>query len=133
MLAGGYNMCSTNSTSDTLGNIYDPGGPYGNYSNNQNCRFLINPGCNAGITLSFSSFNLENTYDFLYVFDGDTVSAPLLMVATGNTLPASVTAYSGKMLLVFTSDPSITYSGFAAFWTTVRIHSKPLANFNILS
>jgi PKD repeat protein len=133
LLAGGYNMCSTNSTSDTIGNIFDSGGPNGNYSNNQNCQFLIIPGCNAGITITFSSFNLENTYDFLFIYDGNNTASKLLLSATGNTIPSSVTAYSDTMLIVFYSDASVTYTGFSASWTTTLLHNKPFAFFTFPS
>ena len=132
-LAGGYNMCSSLSATDTNGSIYDAGGPTGNYSNNQNCQFLINPGCNVGITLTFSNFNLESNYDFLYVYDGSSTSSRLLLTATGNNIPSSVTANSGTMLLVFISDLSISYSGFSAYWTTQKVYTKPIANFNFPS
>jgi PKD repeat protein len=130
LLAGGYNMCTTNSATDSIGYIFDSGGPNGNYGNNQNCQFLIIPGCNAGITITFSAFNLENSYDFLYVYDGNTPSGKLLLRATGSSIPASVTAFSDTMLLVFYSDPSVTYSGFSASWSTNMLHSKPVSFFN---
>ena len=122
-------MCTNVTATDTIGNIYDAGGPTANYSNNQICQFLINPGCNSGITISFSNFALESGFDFLYVYDGNSASGKLLLTATGSSIPSSVTAKSGTMFLVFTSDISVTMAGFSAAWTTLNIHIKPLPNF----
>jgi Zn-dependent metalloprotease len=127
-----FNMCTTTSTTSTSGILYDSGGPSGNYQNSENCSFLIDPGCASSITLSFVSFNVESGWDYFRVYNGTNSSGTLLLSATGTTLPGSVTATSGKMYITFTTDGSVTYSGFQATWTSVVPPSNPpVADFSI--
>lgn len=114
------NICSSTLSSANTGTIYDSGGLTGRYRNYENCGFLIQPaGSAASITLTFSQFEVENNYDFLYVYEGTNASAPLIGTFTGtSTLPGSVTATSGRMYLRFVSDYSIRRQGFTASWTS---------------
>lgn len=65
--------------SDKSGIITD--GP-GNYSIDVKCSWLIDASDtpNATIRLHFNSFATECGWDHLYIFDGDSVHAPLLGV-----------------------------------------------------
>lgn len=128
-----YNLCAgTNSTSATSGTIYDSGGPSGVYQNGENCQFLINTGCTGTITLTFSQFQLESCCDYLYVYNGANASAPLLGTYNGTTLPPTLSATSGAMFLRWTTDGSVTYSGFAASWSAVVSGTvPPVANFSV--
>jgi Zn-dependent metalloprotease len=126
-----YNMCSSNVTTSSGGILYDSGGPTGSYQNSENCSFLINPACGISVTLSFSSFQLESGCDYLTIYDGTSSSGTLLLRASGNTIPSAVTASSGNMYIVFTSDGSVTYSGFQASWTSLLIPNPPHADFGI--
>lgn len=98
-------------------NFYDQGGPTGNYSNGQNETITICPE-NPGdvIMVIFNSFNLENNFDFLAIYDGDNTSAPLLGTFTGTTLPPQLisTAASGCLTFNFTSDGSVNAAGWDA-------------------
>lgn len=126
------NMCgAVDSTNATSGQLFDSGGASGNYSNNENCSFLINPGCATSVTLSFSSFNIESGYDNLRVYDGVDATGTLILTATGSSLPGSVTASSGTMFINFTSDGSVIYSGFDASWSSSVPTSAPTANFSM--
>ena len=121
-----YNMCDvTTSTINQFGNLYDNGGPTGNYSNSRNCSFLIDPTCADSISLTFSSFSLESCCDRVYVYDGNSASGTLLYSGGGYSIPAMQTATSGSMFVRFTTDGSVTSSGFAASWTTVTTGAAP--------
>ena len=127
-----YNMCSSTYSTSTAGILYDSGGLTGSYGNNENCNFLIDPECAVSITLSFNSFQLEDYYDYLYVYDGTDATGALLLSATGSyTIPSPVTATSGAMYIVFTSDDSVIYPGFEAHWTSVIPSVPPIADFII--
>lgn len=39
----------------------------------------------------------ECTYDYLFVYDGDSYQSPLLASLSGNTLPEPIEAKSGKV------------------------------------
>jgi Zn-dependent metalloprotease len=112
-------MGATDVTNVLAGAIYDSGGEQGNYSNGENYTFLIQPDCADEITLTFSEFETESCCDYLSIYDGISSTDPLITTLRGSqTLPLSVTATSGSMYLVFNSDYSVTYSGFAANWIT---------------
>ncbi|MFM2386399.1 MAG: hypothetical protein RL660_1156 [Bacteroidota bacterium] len=132
-----FNLCSPSSTLTTtasFGLIYDSGGGSGNYQTNQNCSLLINPGtCFDSIKLTFTSFQTESGYDFLYVYDGASTASPLLWSGSGSTLPPTLTATSGKMFIKFTSDVSWNLAGFAASWTAFHsVTASPIANFSFM-
>ena len=94
--------------------LLDPGG-LDNYSNNENKTIVLQPSVvGAKVRLDFESFTLHNNYDFLYVYDGSTVSDPLIATLTGSTLPDSIIASNddGVLTLKFTSNSYTTYSGF---------------------
>ena len=116
---GTYNMCSVSTTTDSIGTLYDSGGPNDVYVINENCTLLISPPCATTITLSFQKFATESGYDFFTVYDGTTTAGLQLMSYAGTTIPAPVTATSGSMLIVWRSDISIIDSGFACTWESV--------------
>ncbi|MGB1315944.1 MAG: M4 family metallopeptidase, partial [Chitinophagales bacterium] len=126
------NMCNgPASTSAQTGLLYDSGGSGGNYSNSENCYFLIQPACADSIILSFSQFSTESGYDRLRIYDGINTSAPLIATLQGNSLPTDVIATSGAMYVYFQSDGSVISSGFASTWSTVSTSSvAPIANFS---
>lgn len=123
------NICQTAAMSSPAGTIYDSGGPNGNYVDNENCTFLIDP-CGSGLTLSFSQFDLENSWDYLYVYDGTSTAAPLLGAYTGNVLPPTLSSASGSFFIVFSSDVSITRPGFTASWSSTPVGTAPAASFS---
>ena len=129
---GVYTMCFATSTTDSTGTLYDTGGPNDVYQNNENCTLLIAPSCALNITLSFHQFATESGFDLFIVYDGTTTADPILLVADGNIIPGSVTSTSGSMLIVWSSDNSVTDSGFACTWTSVIAPSAtPTAAFSI--
>lgn len=98
-------------------NFYDPAGELANYSASSNVTTVINPStAGENVTVTFSSFQLENNFDFLKVYNGTSTAAPLLANLTGTTLPAAITASnaSGCLTFKFTSDSSVNLAGWAA-------------------
>ena len=99
--------------------IYDTGGPSANYDDMQTIIRTIIPDLpNKAIVLTFSAFNLEQDYDYLYVYDGNSTAAADLTGggATGTTIPGPFTssATDGSLTMKFTSDQAVNYDGFAA-------------------
>jgi gliding motility-associated-like protein len=98
------------------GTFTDPGGASGQYANNANVTTTICP-TNAGdlVTVIFTSFNLENNFDNLRVYDGDN-TANLIGTYTGTALPPIITstAANGCLTFVFTSDGSVIRDGWIA-------------------
>ena len=69
------------------------------------------------ISVTFTSFDLEQQWDFLRVFDGDEAAGAVIDTFTGNALPSSpVTSESpdGKLTFFFRSDFSTVGEGWEA-------------------
>ncbi|MAH20452.1 MAG: hypothetical protein CMB96_03285 [Flavobacteriaceae bacterium] len=103
-------------TSPACGDIiYDSGGSTGDYSNNELITTTIFPE-NPGdiVTFTFNSFNIENNWDFLTVYDGPDNTFTEIGVFTGTTIPDPITSTdpSGALTFVFDSDGSVTYPGY---------------------
>jgi PKD repeat protein len=123
----------TGTVTTCKGNLYDDGGPAANYADNKTYTLVIQPAGASSVSLSFSQWGLESGYDFLKIYNGSSVTAPLI----GNfsaTSPGTVTANSGTMTLVFTSDASVNNIGWKAAWSSIGGTCSPvlspLANFS---
>lgn len=114
-------FCSgTTSLTASIGTITD-GSSSANYGNNSTCKWVIAPAGATQISLNFTTFNTEASYDFVRVYNGPDDTSPLLGTYSGNTLPSSIstTAGVGAMCIKFTSDTSNTFSGWSANYTSV--------------
>ncbi|MBK8927187.1 MAG: PKD domain-containing protein [Crocinitomicaceae bacterium] len=110
---------SNGSTSLCSGNFYDSGGPSSNYGFSQNLTYTICPSTPGSmVQVNFTSFDLENNYDFLTIYDGNSTAAPTLGSYTGSAGPGIAQATPGNptgcLTFVFTSDGSFSYTGWAA-------------------
>ncbi len=114
------NMGSVSSTTSPSGNFYDPGGPSGNYSNNQYFTLLIQPAGATSVTLTINSYSGENCCDYLTVYDGTSTSGTMLVQIVGSltTIPTVVTANSGSMFITWSSDVSAVGAGWVSSWTS---------------
>lgn len=113
---GGDNYNMPGGTITTCGALfYDTGGPGGNYGNNQNITTTFCPdGPDQCIQVSFTSFSIENGWDYLYIYDGPNTGSPIIGVFSGTNSPGMLTATSGCLTFRFTSDGSVTFPGWAA-------------------
>ncbi len=106
------NVCSGMQFTDT-------GGTSGAYTNMETWVRTITP-YNQGLKLkvTFASFNLEDTYDFLYIFNGpdDTYADLTSGGLTGTTIPGpfNSTSSEGSLTFKFVSDQLETRSGWNA-------------------
>nr|XP_033809079.1 attractin [Geotrypetes seraphini] len=98
---------------------YVTDGP-GNYKYKTKCTWLIEAQANTVLRLRFNHFATECSWDHLYVFDGDSIYAPLVAAFSGlivpdrggnETVPEVVTT-SGYTLLHFFSDAAYNLTGF---------------------
>lgn len=98
--------------------ITDTGGAMDDYSNLETyIRTIIPSNSNQKIRLTFSSFDLEQDYDYLYVYDGNSTSATELGSGyTGTTLPGPFesTAVDGSLTMKFFSDTYEVGAGYVA-------------------
>ncbi|MBP6756161.1 MAG: M4 family metallopeptidase [Bacteroidia bacterium] len=109
----------TNLTSSS-GTLTDGSG-LSNYDNNSSCNWVIAPPGATQISLNFTTFNTEATYDIVTVYDGPNDTYPLLATWWGNTVPPTITSTAGvgAMCVKFTSDATDTFSGWSANYTSV--------------
>ncbi|HNS41688.1 MAG TPA: N-acetylmuramoyl-L-alanine amidase [Taishania sp.] len=114
-----------NYLTNATGNFYDSGGASANYSDDERSIWCIKPANATSVTLNFSSFDIENTWDYLYIYDGEGVYAPLIGIYTGTTSPGTVTASSGIMTIEFRSECATTATGWNANWTAVINTPQP--------
>lgn len=109
-------LLANGSTTACSGTFYDTGGSGGAYTNNANLTFVICPSApGAQLQVNFTTFALENSYDFLTIYNGSGTGGPTLGTYTGAAGPGLVQASNatGCLTFVFTSDGSVTAAGWA--------------------
>uniref|UniRef100_A0A3B3DQB2 Attractin-like 1a n=1 Tax=Oryzias melastigma TaxID=30732 RepID=A0A3B3DQB2_ORYME len=107
---------------DLSGSLTD--GPV-NYKYKTKCTWLIEGYPNTELRLRFNHFATECSWDHMYVFDGDSVYAPLIAVFSGLVVPETrrnesipeVMTTSGYALLHFFSDAAYNLTGFNIFYS----------------
>ncbi|NNT70710.1 T9SS type A sorting domain-containing protein [Flavobacterium sp. IMCC34852] len=113
------------------GTFTDPAGPNANYASNTDSTVTICPD-NTGdnVTVTFTAFDVEATWDALYVFNGDSTSATQIASTNGaanvpgglaggfwgTTLPGPFTSSnaSGCLTFRFRSDNAVNRAGWVA-------------------
>lgn len=123
---GTYGPNNDNIVGSTSGTIFDNGGPFLNYDNNQGLgtrSYLQITPCNAQkIVLTMERLKFKDAGDKLSVWDGRSPGGPnttlLASWTTGSKPPQTVTATSGSMYILFESDGAGVDSGFAGYYTS---------------
>lgn len=126
---GGFELCAfthanatgtilTGSTTATCGGtetFMDPGGT-GDYVNEMTGFWTICPDIPGEfVSINFTTFALENGFDFLTVMDGGNGSSPIIGNYTGATNPGTITSSAADGCLSFSFRSDVT--GVAAGWT----------------
>lgn len=63
--------------------------------------------------LPLPSFNMEPSYDFLHIYEGEDSNGPLISSLQGNQAPERIESSGNSLFLAFRSDASLGMSGFA--------------------
>nr|KAG5710511.1 hypothetical protein BaRGS_013157 [Batillaria attramentaria] len=85
------------------------------YLANSHCEWLIDAGNpNKTIHLHFQAMSTECSFDFIFIYDGNSYASPLLATLSGDSMPHPLTARSGYMLLYMYSDRNYLKHGFEA-------------------
>lgn len=112
-----FGQCTETTTLTSNSGTFDDGSGSSNYSNNQDCSWLITPENSSTITLEFTSFHLENCCDVVKVYDGNSSAAPLIASYQGSTIPTDITSSGPSLYITFTSDNTATFPGFEASYS----------------
>ena len=123
---GPYSFTTSPGCGDTF---YDDGGATGPYSAHLNQIITIYPD-NAGdvVTVTFNSFDMEQNYDKMWVYNGPDVNAPVISSgnsddswtgAPGDSYTADGQSFTstdatGALTFEFTSDSSVQHDGWEA-------------------
>ncbi len=112
----------------------DSGGPIGVYIDNEDYTCTLNT--SGPISIDFNSFNIENNYDYLYIYDGPSIISPQIPGSpfSGIVSPGAFTSTGNDLTFRFTSDSRTTASGWEAIWTcSLPGPTEPTASFSISS
>ncbi len=122
LLSQKFTDCSVIACTDT---IYDKGGPFGKYKNNEAYSMTIAPTGASSVNLNFLSFDVELGFDSLWIYDGSTTSDPLIGAYSGTSLPPNITSSGNALTLKFYSDNATRGNGWAAVYSCNLDTIKP--------
>ncbi|KAI8513423.1 hypothetical protein Bbelb_100620 [Branchiostoma belcheri] len=89
-----------------------------NYPNDHDCRYEISVSSPKVIKLTFTDFQVEEDYDYVYVYDGNTTDSTYrIAVLTGTRIPGPVTSSGSFMTVRLVTDETITRKGFQVNYT----------------
>lgn len=100
------------------GNFYDSGGPSSPYADDEREIYTIAPTNATSVTVNFSYFDAENTWDYIFVYDGPDIYSPLIGYYTGANNPGTIISSGGSLTFEWRSDCATTGNGWDASWTS---------------
>lgn len=99
---------------ECTGVIYDAGGPGGDYGNGQSGQILLQTAPGTRIQLRVNGYDAACCGDYLQVFDGGSLNAPVLMwTNTSIAAPQAIQSASNQALIAFSTDGAATGKGFS--------------------
>lgn len=121
-----YSLCS--------GKLFDDGGINENYTANTNNQVRIIAPVGNSIHVTFNSFDMEDSYDYLNIYQGLGTTGVLLYTYTGFNLPNNgnpIIINTNSITIVQETDQFLNGAGFELDWkcvtnnaTGVNAHSK---------
>lgn len=122
--------CSgTVTLSDPTGSFSDGSGDK-NYNNNTICKWKITPLYAMNLTLSFTSFNLDDGDEVLVYSTGGSSGSQLMGTYTGSTIPNPIVSTGTGFLVMFKSNTYNTASGFDAQYSIGNVDVDEKAGIN---
>jgi hypothetical protein len=98
---------------------FDDGSGDNDYPNNFDRIYIIQPPGAKTIELTFEQFLVEMDYDFVYVYDGNSINAPLIGSYTNTHEPPDVITSTGKSICIrFVTDETTTFEGWRVIYKT---------------
>ncbi|XP_019616650.1 PREDICTED: uncharacterized protein LOC109464153 [Branchiostoma belcheri] len=119
LFGGVYSQILCKRLAGDSGTFTSPNYP-NNYPSSYDCVYEITVTPPYVVRLTFTDFNLEHDYDFVYVYDGITTDdSRQISLLTEKILPEPVTSSGNTMTVRFTSDASKNKKGFRAHYSAV--------------
>lgn len=115
------NACSGTTSLTASSGTFTDGSGSANYGNNSSCKWVIAPAGATQISLNFTTFDTEVTYDKVTVYNGPDDTYPVLATWWGNTLPPTISTSAGvgAMCVKFTTDGTTTNAGWSANYSSL--------------
>ena len=113
------------------GTLTDSGGTSGDYQDDERYFWLIQPTNAVDITLNFTSFELEDWYDNLFIYDGDSIDDPLIGSYTDLNSPGTIVSSGNSLLIEFRSDCGTVAPGWVANYTSTQLGLNDLTGTSI--
>ena len=86
------------------------------YGNNCECSWLIQPEDAISVTLTIHEMDIESGWDYVMIYD-DQDRSHLLATLSGQLSGIQLTSETGEMLIDFTTDGSVTFTGWQMSYT----------------
>ncbi|MGB1206090.1 MAG: glycosyl hydrolase family 18 protein [Chitinophagales bacterium] len=96
--------------------VFDTGGKVGKYRDNENYSQTFQSFNNSSIALNFVAFDLEFEYDYLYIYDGNSINSSLIGSYTGQNKPNNIVSSGNAITIEFVSDESEQGNGWELEW-----------------
>lgn len=113
-------FCSGNKTLGFLSGTIVDGSGIQDCQNNNDCRWLISPTENVtNIKISFDEINTELNNDIITIYDGNSITSPVLGVYSGNTIPATIYSTAKQVLVRFQTNGSVSSKGWQLNYSCV--------------
>ncbi len=123
-----------NFITDCHGVLYDSGGPLNQYSGSDKGTVVIGNEAADNVAIAFTKFSLEAGRDYLNIYDGENIEAPLIGAYTGSFLPNNgfeINSSSGYITIEFSENGFTFDDGFQAYWTINSSAGVPTAFFEL--
>lgn len=108
--------------------FYDSGGKNGNYTNSENfIQTFVAKKEFSTLRVKFSEFSTEQSYDYLYVFNGPNNTYPQVAGSpfSGKTIPSEIVSSSRYLTFRFKSDDNTISKGWVATIECITPQSIP--------
>ena len=107
------------SANGSYGNFVSPNYP-DNYPDNLNCSWGITVPSGYRVQVDFDTFEVEDTHDYLRIYNGPSSSSPQLASLTGSlSTPCTLFSSGPSLWFNFVTDSTVTKKGFKASYSAV--------------